>query len=603
MNPVLKEKFVEGQGKIKVLRSQYVIIKGKRYLKTDDTKVCRLYSPKTERLKYYLKDSFLVQKTWNGEYALKSSCVFCSDINGYAVLADNRNPINGLKDYPVKLGNKYYLNSNIVSVNRKRYFVGDSTVCFDSISKSHQLKKDCVRLHPSLYGENKFTLSAGINSRPIVQIKDSEYWARESDTFRIIDEKGVIGFYERGRRRDSDLVPAFVGFVSDSVISFDNGHVKNGYTFTKFTGENFTCHDDTNRWVHNSQYKQYCDHYSSWYEMRVKPNIVKAIKYANQSYSDLDPSENQPTKMNFNRELKPSMGGNIGYDGRKPFMVSSSFAETGGQAYTFGVEIETSNGFLTDHELAKVGLCSMGDNSILGNEYITQALHGDVGAKILKDQAAMVNSRCVVDDTCSIHVHVGGWDHKKVITPNFGVRFAVNSISLGCQIEEDLFKTQPPSRSPWKKHCHTITKSGGDYSGDYSKISMDNYKALLGSYVFGRQIDKDINSMATVSRWATPRYKWLNLRNAVSQTNIKTIELRIFAPTTVYDKIMQAVRIAMAFTWFIENQERRILEGGVSLEEVITTAYKNKSRVRDEVLEYIRYRTKRFNRTNIYSRR
>jgi hypothetical protein len=602
----LKKKIEGYDGFMEVSRSDYIISgdKGrrKRYLKTDTSRVVKIYDGSSS--KYFLMTDPMVKRLFNGGYGLTVNCVYCECRTGFVdKTRTNVELVNG----------KYYLERNVVRIGTKKFWILDESICVDYLNgrngrRNYLFKSDCVELHPGIYGlPVRMTSKQEINQLPLVSIsnphKGSYYYARESDSIRMMMTNGEVKYYTDSYARDRGrLKPCFVGFINKDLNSFDN-NVKIGFCLDKYTGDNkyFTYHEQTDKYVHVNDYAEYSKIYDEWYKNSVDKNVKKAIIKANNSFSDCDDDENSPSFMRFNRDLKPRWGGNIGYDGRKPFAMSSTTTKVGGIGYTFGVEIETSDGFLSNSEINNVGLCSMGDNSILGNEYITQALHGDLGLEILEKQMKIISDRCVVDDTCSIHVHVGGWNSPKVVTPNFGVDFAINSIKLGCMIEEDLFKSQPVSRSPWKKHCHCITSNDGDYSGDFRSISKSNYKKLLGEYVFGTEIYRDIGSMPTPGRWADMRYKWLNLRNAICNgTDITTLELRIFAPTTSYKKVLQAVRISLAFVWFVENRQKLILEGGVSLVKMITEAYERYPSVLKEVLDYIEKRKNKFNRNNIY---
>jgi hypothetical protein len=589
----MKQKDIEGHGLMIVSRSDYTIIGGKRYLKSDSERVVLVRNYSTRKRRYFRKTSPLIRRVGNS-YFLKKDCVYLSDKKRWACSYD--------VDITT-IGELNYLSANVVKVDGKSFYFKDDKIVRDDINSSYIYKSLSVPLHPEIYGENKYTIKADINNRPLVMVDGSKKWARESDTLRLKKADGKISFILNSRSTGS-LRPCFVGFVNEDNKIFDRGSLKNGVCYIKdIEKEKFSYHDKTDKYVHIDEYKEYSSLYKSWYDVTQKASLSKAITYANKRFGDKDDKENIPDFMSFDKQhRKPPRGGEMGANYMCEPLVSSTTVGVGGIGYSYGVEIETSNGYLSNKELEAARICVMGDNSINGNEYVTPPLHGDLGLEYLEKAFKIINSRCVVDDTCSLHVHVGGLPSPKVLTPDFNVKFAVNSIQLGCQVEESLFLTQPKARSPFKKHCHSITQAGLSYSGNYSMINMNNYKELLGDYVFGATIGEDVTRMSTPSRWGRTRYKWLNLRNAVSNTKIKTIEFRIFAPTTDYWKALQAIRISLAFTWFVENRKTLISKGGLTIHNVLEEAFKNKQEVLKDVMNYVETRSKKFKR-NIYGQK
>lgn len=275
---------------------------------------------------------------------------------------------------------------------------------------------------------------------------------------------------------------------------------------------------------------------------------------------------------------------------KKP-MRSTTHTETNGMRYTFGVEIETSNGVVSNDDRYDYNWACVDDGSIDGGEYVTGIFKGDKGFKELKGICkALESSNHEVDEKCGLHVHIGD--------AHFNKRFSILSIMLGCQLEDELFAMLPPSRQN-NSYCRKIKKG-------FSKTNMLNGVKQLGRYVFGdTNNDKEQNQLSTGAcylnkkinrkqdreKYCDNRYVWLNLVRCNQATDSPTIEFRQHSGTITYDKIKNCILICMSFVNFVENHQRRIIEGGVTLKEVIEKSLGKKA---PEVLKYVEERTKKF---------
>jgi hypothetical protein len=181
--------------------------------------------------------------------------------------------------------------------------------------------------------------------------------------------------------------------------------------------------------------------------------------------------------------------------------------------------------------------------------------------------------------------------------------FCRNAISLGTQIEPQLYASCPESRAPQLKHCHSIMR--------YKGINETNWREHLGAFVFGPQENwtkpwsmgpfpygPQRNSETKVDTWCGGRYKWLNLVHILSKSSYNTCELRIFPGTTSWEKVYNYVLTSMAFVWFVENRPNLIAKGNVKLEDVLTIPFTTKKHpeIADQLLLFYTQRIARFNR-------
>jgi hypothetical protein len=331
-------------------------------------------------------------------------------------------------------------------------------------------------------------------------------------------------------------------------------------------------------------------------------SIDEAKAHVAKNYSENGPDENQAEIIDV--KYVRQRGGREILDFRDGIIKSPSSKRFGSIRYTFGVEVETTYGRIPNEELQANKLAIVSDGSIRAGEYVTGALHGDLGFRNLQALMRLISTYCLVSNEGAGHVHIGG--------ALFNRRFSVLAIMAGCQVEEEMFMMQPPNKNPRTKYCSGISKDWGEspvdgkrWSRDYSHISFSNWREVLGEYVFGRSFGRDMNSLHDVPRWNKYRHKWLNLINCNSVGRFDTIEFRIFGVTTSFDKMYCYVLISMAFVWFVENKQGRILElnkefaetrEGLKLEEMVTSAYSHRSDISDMLITFINERKQKFNR-------
>lgn len=255
---------------------------------------------------------------------------------------------------------------------------------------------------------------------------------------------------------------------------------------------------------------------------------------------------------------------------------SPTLRQTNGIGYTFGVEIETASGILPASLVEHNGLKAVGDRSISSLEYVTSPLHGDVGINKLMEMTEDIGNFCTVDHKCGIHVHVGGSNITD--SPKFNRMFSVYAIKLGLMLQDELFSLVPTHR------LENRNRDGLQYCGKIDKmfgsISRDNWRELLGMYVYGEEFSSDRNSKSRLFRWIPSRYKWLNLVNcnsdnggrsdAGTNSRFQTIEFRIFDGSLNKEDVRNFVLISLAFTKFVDCHQRFIDRGDVSLYKVLT---------------------------------
>ena len=277
--------------------------------------------------------------------------------------------------------------------------------------------------------------------------------------------------------------------------------------------------------------------------------------------------------------------------------TDTMFTKTYGIPYTFGVEMETCDGYL--EYTSEFNLKCVEDGSIDAKEYVTGILQGDKGMKELEKICEAIGNECSVDKTCGVHVHIGG--------ANFNRRFSILSIMLGQMMQSQLFRIQPISRRK-NTYCKEIPEGYRELRTVNKKLYPYTYKRmlrLLSQYIANSdEFDKNNckKSRNPNGHYSSTRYKWLNLNNCSYTDRGDTIEFRQHSGSLDYHKIRRWVLFCMSFVNFVENYSRTIIETYnrfqedpaicISMREVLVASLGKEG---DNIADYYDKREERFN--------
>lgn len=230
--------------------------------------------------------------------------------------------------------------------------------------------------------------------------------------------------------------------------------------------------------------------------------------------------------------------------------------------YTFGLEFETSQGYVPEELCFRDGLIPLRDGSIGGLEYSTVVLEGNCGIQLLKQQLETLKKYTFFNKECSLHVHLGGF----TLSPD--KVFRLYYICRG--LESELSNMLP---------YYTFNSAEYKESGkDYCKIleqyrSFDQmYERLVGRRFFGDFTQPHPNDIERRRKWQIPtRYYWVNFINALCYDVNKTIEFRFLRPTYNFNKIVLWLYILNAILHFAETSEEPLR--CFSLNEILDFTY------------------------------
>jgi len=364
--------------------------------------------------------------------------------------------------------------------------------------------------------------------------------------------------------------------------------------------------DDYDICAHKSIVEDVRELYRVYKENNIRDNTNEIRLRINKTYSDAGPDENNAKEISL--DFGTQAGGHVFHRSEAKNIISSSKLKTGGMGYSFGVEFETSAGHLSNRNCSLISVDKIGDRSIGAYEYVTKVLHGSSGIDQVEKICGTLSRKTLVDDKCSIHVHVGGLADKRVESPIFGRKFSIACIKLGAKIEDSLYNMSPPSRNKDLKHVAPV--------GRWRDISMDKYDNLLGSFLFGGDRNGKISNNDVTgkrysykdqspgyarnsSKWLGSRYKWLNLLNCHTNRGFKTVEIRMWAGSTSFEKVHKYILLSLAIVWFAENRPNLVFnKDDITISDVVSHAYEKKTKIKNMLLEFITDRTERFKEQN-----
>ncbi len=572
-------------GKVK---DSVIYLGGQFFFKVDNRNLIKLKDG-TGKKRLFRKTSKLIKEISPGVFVHRSQAIETES----GVWLDKNDPdtvvVNGQptrKEYAIQIGNKYYLKS-------------DAAIRKCLLSGEFILEKDAVQLHPTYYKKEKWI------NKNYIPTSTQEYDGGiilTSDARLHLDDDGNEVYIHKNVSDVKTKIQVFHKFRDVTNPQFDR--IDMILMFADQIG-NTVEFPELGQRVHRAHIKGLKKIYEEVIlvrEAKETAQLKAALKY-----SDDGPDENQakavkkittPWPGKYNVHTPPDMTPTL----------SKTTVLTGGLKYTFGVEYETSQGLLSNDKSDKLKLKIVGDRSIGAGEYVTGVLHGDAGIELVKQQCLALAKSTLVDDKCGIHVHIGGMENtSRVEEADFDRHFAIAAIKLGCQLEEELYRSCPESRKPTLKHCHSILR--------WRDINDSNWREYLGAYVFGPEENwknpwtfapykygsAGMSKRDGVDTWCGGRYKWLNLVHILTRSKYCTCELRLFPGSTNFDKIYNYIMTSMAFVWFIENRLNLIEKGGVTLSTLFTETFGNKyPELARRLITFYKQRTKKFDRGTIY---
>lgn len=218
------------------------------------------------------------------------------------------------------------------------------------------------------------------------------------------------------------------------------------------------------------------------------------------------------------------------------------------QGITFGLEFETSTGFVPNRICYKYGLLALRDGSIQGLEYVTVPYSGKKGLYALRNVCLELMKRTKFDQNCALHLHLGGLNRDE--------ESILSSYILGYLLQDEFFIMQPAYKRGGlgvqnKDFCkplspkifedvNTLRKGETSILSNFKRffnfvsdgVGYSNYNNKLS------QIDSHPSDPSGNHKWQIrSRYKWLNFVPIIFG-NKQTLEFRQHTATFNFEKVI-----------------------------------------------------------------
>lgn len=252
------------------------------------------------------------------------------------------------------------------------------------------------------------------------------------------------------------------------------------------------------------------------------------------------------------------------FEGKQKVVNPESFDIAPHLHYTFGLEFETSMGYVPENLCFRDGLIPLRDGSISGLEYSTIVLEGNKGLSLLKQQIKTLRKYTAFNKECSLHVHLGGFPLNSD---------AIYRAYLVCRsLEEEIENIVPPLTFKSGKY----KENGKDYCMKLRTYRNFNqmYEHLVGRRFLGSFTQPHPLDLNREAKWRIPmRYYSVNFINLLCYNVNKTIEFRFLRPTYQFNKILLWLSIFNAILKYAESVTNSQACRKISLKDVIRYVY------------------------------
>lgn len=408
-------------------------------------------------------------------------------------------------------------------------------------------RQDCRYMSGSFYEKNVDCFKIGIrwyrkDSGLIYYDYEHKKWCKRGSSIVVegyVDSKGTVGKFTKSKRN----VKVFDSINYRWVISKDVA-LSMGF-YDCLSDNNFYNHkiiDDkisTGKGYPNSNY-----------------NISGTIDQARQGY---DKYYNPETSFNLKKLAKLIKG------------------------YKYGLEIESSKGYIKTCDLYKHGFVPLIDGSlrneegrIVSYEFTSIPLEGDKGLQNIIDFCKILQQRCEFDIKCSLHIHISGYKESK---NNLVVIYKLLTLLQDELLEMFPYYKTDPSGVKNKNYCRKLKELSVNINNcdkeEYKELINYQFKSIFSMLTSGHSPDSTFNNTNLIhpiggSKWNIgSRYAIYNLNTYVFQSQ-RTIESRLSSPTFNKYKIIYWLLINIAILKYAETNASNILKRDkISLNEIL----------------------------------
>lgn len=366
---------------------------------------------------------------------------------------------------------------------------------------------------------------------------------------------------------DNSVIQGIVDIIENKLIT---GYFNTGKTYSKIMDKNGSSYYLFNPDIfkNNKEYREQLSNGNFYHISRLQSYNFNAIVFPSKDYKYNLPYDSKEiiyhNLKNYNENYNPEISKNI--KNYAPLLENLSF----------GLEFETTKGFIPTRITEKYGLIPLRDGSISGIEYVTVPMQGEKGLQCTSDILKVLKERTEYsDNTCSLHLHLGNIPRTK--------EFILAFFKVGMKIQDEMFQMFPLYK---KYNYHFKNKNYSEPLPTFNILSQldsvidsrnidDNFNVIYKYLSMGQDFKSVGSSLENVmyhpadpngnQKWnVKTRYHLFNLIPLIFG-NKQTIEFRIHTPTYNVNKIMLFIFMnSLLVNFTIRNQER-ILNNKLSL--------------------------------------
>lgn len=243
--------------------------------------------------------------------------------------------------------------------------------------------------------------------------------------------------------------------------------------------------------------------------------------------------------------------------------TDKSYCLTNYLKYSFGLEFETSQGYIPEDICFRDGLIPLRDGSISGIEYSTVVLSGNKGISLLEQQLESLKKYTDFNKECSLHIHMGGFPLDGDKLYNLYILCKRNESELASLVPAYTFNTEM-YKDNRKSYCNKLPA--------YRNFDQ-MYEHIVGRKFFNDFTQPHPADLKREAKWHIhTRYYFVNFVNMLCYNVNKTIEFRFLRPTYNFQKIILWMYIFNALLLYAEKAMATPSDS-MPLPSVICTVY------------------------------
>jgi hypothetical protein len=461
-----------------------------------------------------------------------------------------------------------------------------------SVTGKEAKRSDCRKIKGSYYIKNEecFYINGKWNrfdnGNIMLNFDNGKY-----DLISNLEELNLTRGYSYDAENDLFIEGFFTMGNTTCIVSFDEGETTHMFI-------------DYNLLPKNYKVQPNRDYFRKYRKGQTKESIYKLKSTVNNSYGafkyDYNLSNNESRQMA--RRLMPCK------------LHDQELEKLIGSRWTFGVELETSNGRVPQNMLLNNGFVALRDGSLRGNdiygyEYTSIPFKASNLGNV-KVVADMIQQVCSINNRCSLHFHLSG------IEANH--QNAVKLYMAMLKLQDEIFsyfpryKEDPSIIGKRKNHCKKFKKIAplndsypqwNEYVDTYKKNKNEVYESLH-TYIFAKFSTNDDSfnvdetearemrsRIITSNKWnIKARYHYVNLVNFMFNPNMRTVEFRLHTGTGSFSVMYAWLLFCKTLLEFVENPEHedQIMLGSITLEDIIN--YSKNDRAIRILQNYFNYR-------------